>query len=101
VLFRSSTAAAYGVRLPENYRGTIPANMLIIDIPEKEYIVFEHGPFNFEEESEAVGEKLQAAIDTFDFSQTQYKPDSTPGRIGYFHFVPDSFEKRIQPVVKR
>ena len=95
------TAEAYGVRLPADYSGEIPANMLMIDIPEAEYIVFEHGPFDYEEESETVGEKLQAAIDAFDFSRTGYKPDASNGRIGYFHFVPESFEKRIRPVVKK
>ena len=94
-------AEAYGVRLPTNYNGSIPENMLIIDIPEKEYIVFEHGPFNYEEESESVGEKLQAAIDSFDYSKTEYKLDASDGRIGYFYFVPESFEKRIQPVIKK
>jgi len=94
-------AESYGVRLPANYNGAIPENMLIIDIPETEYIVFEHGPFNYEEESETVGLKLQEAINTFDFSKTEYKPDTSSGRIGYFYFVPESFEKRIQPVIKK
>jgi len=94
-------AEAYGVRLPINYNGAIPENMLNIDIPEMEYIVFEHGPFNFEEESETVGMKLEAAINTFDFSRTEYKLDTSKGRIGYFYFVPESFEKRIQPVTKK
>jgi hypothetical protein len=50
-------AESYGVRLPSNYNGHIPDNMLLIDIPETEYIVFEHGPFNYDEESETVGKK--------------------------------------------
>ena len=94
-------AEAYGVRLSEKYNGPVPGNMLLIDIPEMEYIVFEHGPFNYEEESETVGKKLEEAINSFDFSKTDYKPDTSPGRIAYFHFVPESFEKRIQPVVKK
>jgi hypothetical protein len=67
----------------------------------REYIVFEHGPFNYEEESDTVGEKLQAAIDAFDFSKTDYTLNMEQGRIAYFYFVPESFEKRIQPVVKK
>jgi len=93
-------AEAYGVRLPKNYTGTKPENMLLIDIPEMEYIVFEHGPFNYEEESETVGKKLEEAIKSFDFSKTEYKLDTSVGRIEYFYFVPDSFEKRIQPVIR-
>ncbi|MCL2232118.1 MAG: helix-turn-helix transcriptional regulator [Treponema sp.] len=94
-------AEAYGARLPMDYNGPKPENMLLIDIPEMEYIVFEHGPFDFEKESELVGEKLEEAINSFDFSKTEYKPDTSQGRIGYFHFVPESFEKRIQPVVRK
>jgi AraC-like DNA-binding protein len=93
-------AEAYGVRLPQNYVGPKPENMLLLDIPEAEYIVFEHGPFNFEEDSEIVGEKLEASINSFNFSKTEYKNDFSPGRIAYFYFVPESFEKRIQPVAK-
>ena len=95
------TAEAYGARLPENYAGPIPPDMFLVDIPEMEYIVFEHGPFNYEEESETVGEKLEQAINSFDYSQTEYSPDTSQGRISSFYFVPESFEKRIQPVKKK
>jgi AraC-like DNA-binding protein/predicted transcriptional regulator YdeE len=94
-------AEAYGIRLPVNYNRLIPENMLLIDIPQMEYIVFEHGPFNYEEESETVGKKLEETIKTFDYSKTEYKLDTSSGRIAYFHFVPESFEKSIQPVVKK
>jgi AraC-like DNA-binding protein len=94
-------AEAYGVRLPENYNAIKPENMLLIYIPEMEYIVFEHGPFNYEEENEAVGKKLQEAIDAFDFSKTEYKFDSSSGRIGYFYHAPEIFMKKIQPVIKK
>jgi hypothetical protein len=94
-------AESYGVRLPANYNGPKPANMLLADIRETEYIVFEHGPFNYEEESETAGGKLEEAIRSFDFSKTEYEPDASPGRIAYFYFVPESFLKRIQPVKKK
>jgi len=93
-------AEGYGVRLPVNYNGTKPENMLLINIPETEYIVFEHGPFDYEQESETAGKKLQEAINTFDFSKTEYKLDTSAGRIEYFYFVPESFQKRIQPVIR-
>jgi len=94
-------AEAYGVRLPIDYNGIKPENMLLIDIPETEYIVFEHGPFNYEEETETVGKKLEDAIKAFDFSKTEYKLNTSTGQIEYFYFVPESFEKRIKPVIKR
>jgi len=74
--------------------------MLLINIPEMEYIVFEHGPFNYEEEAETVGKKLENAMNSFDFSKTEYRPNTSTGRIEYFYFAPESFEKRIRPVIK-
>jgi len=91
-------AEGYGVRLPANYNGPVPENMLLIDISEMEYVVFEHGPFDYEQESETVGKKLEEAINAFDFSKTEYSLDASAGRIEYFYFVPESFEKRIKPV---
>lgn len=38
----------YGVRLPIDYQGDVPEQMILTDIPEGEYIVFEHGPFDYE-----------------------------------------------------
>ena len=92
---------AYGIRLAADYDGVIPEHMMLLDIPAAEYIVFEHGPFDFEQESISVGEKLEAAMNTFDFSGTDYKPDKSAGRIMYFYFDPESFEKRILPVVRK
>lgn len=41
----------YGARLPLDYQGDVPPQMLLIDVPEAEYIVFEHGPFDYEQEN--------------------------------------------------
>ena len=40
-------AECYGVRLPMDYDGEVPSQMQLMDVPEDEYIVFEHGPFDF------------------------------------------------------
>ena len=37
-------AECYGVRLPADYKGEVPSQMLLMDVPEAEYVVFEHGP---------------------------------------------------------
>jgi len=92
---------AYGARLAADYSGAVPENMMLLDVPEAEYIVFEHGPFDFEQECVSVGEKLEKAINEFDFSGGDYKPDEAPGRIKYFYFDPESFGKRILPVVRK
>lgn len=88
----------YGVRLPVDYEGEIPPQMLMEDIPEAEYLVFEHGPFDYEQENRSVEEKIENAMSTFDFTGTGYCFDTTPGRILYFYFDPERFWKYVRPV---
>jgi len=90
----------YGARLPFDYKGEIPPQMLLIDVPEAEYIVFEHGPFDYEQENRSVEEKIEKAMATFDFTDTGYCYDTSPGRIIYFYHDPERFWKYIRPVKK-
>jgi len=90
----------YGVRLPIDYKGEVPPQMLMIDIPEAEYIVFEHGPFDYEQECRSVEEKIENAMATFDFADTGYCFDTSPGRIIYFYFNPERHFKYVRPVRK-
>jgi AraC-like DNA-binding protein len=92
---------AYGVRLPADYNGEIPAQMLMVDVPEAEYIVFEHGSFDYEQECDTVGEKLQAAMDGFDYGGTDYTLDEAVGRISYRYFDPEKYEKQVVPVKRK
>ena len=91
----------WGVRLPASYQGEVPPQMLLADIPEGEYIVFEHGPFDYEQENRTVEEKIEQAMASFDFSGSGYCLDTTPGRIMYFYFDPGQYFKYIRPVRKR
>lgn len=88
----------YGVRLPVDYKGEVPPQMLMVDIPEAEYIVFEHGPFNYEQENCSVEEKIEKAMAAFDFTGTGYCLDTSPGRIMYFYHDTERFWKYIRPV---
>ncbi|WP_178023485.1 helix-turn-helix transcriptional regulator [uncultured Paenibacillus sp.] len=90
----------YGARLPLDYEGEVPPQMLMMDVPEAEYIVFEHGPFDYEQENRSVEEKMEKAMATFDFAGTSYCLDTSPGRIIYFYFNPERFFKYIRPVRK-
>ncbi|MDU1412681.1 MAG: helix-turn-helix transcriptional regulator [Clostridium sp.] len=90
----------YGARLPFDYNGEVPPQMLMIDVPEAEYIVFEHGSFDYEQENRSVEEKIEKAMATFDFSSTGYCFDTSPGRIIYFYYDPKRFFKYIRPVRK-
>ncbi len=90
----------YGARLPIDYKGEVPQQMLMVDVPEGEYIVFEHGPFDYEQENRSVEEKIERAMATFDFTKTDYSFDTTPGRLIYFYFDPERHFKYIRPVRK-
>ena len=90
----------HGVRLPADYDGEVPPQLMMIDVPEAEYIVFEHGPFDYEQENRTVEEKIEKAMADFDFSGTGYCYDTQPGRILYFYFNPEQYFKYIRPVKK-
>ena len=91
-------AECYGVRLPLDYSGDIPSQMLMIDVPEAEYIVFEHGPFDYEKENRGVEERIEAAMKAFDYTGAGYCLDTTPGRVFYFYHDPKRFWKYVRPV---
>lgn len=91
----------YGVRLPLDYQGEVPPQMLMVDIPEDEYIVFEHGPFDYEQENRSVEEKIERAMATFDFDSAGCCFDTTPGRIIYMYHDPERGLKYVRPVRKQ
>ncbi len=93
-------AECYGVRLPLDYAGPIPEQMLLMDVPEGEYIVFEHGPFDYETENGSVERKIEAAMAGFDYAESGYHLDMTPGRIFYFYHDQKRFWKYIRPVIR-
>ncbi|MCK5129727.1 MAG: helix-turn-helix transcriptional regulator [Clostridiales bacterium] len=90
----------YGVRLDSDYKGEVPQQMLLIDVPEAEYIVFEHGPFDYQQENRSVEKKIDTAIASFNFTDTAYCFDDSPNRMAYFYHDPTKFWKYIRPVRK-
>jgi len=93
-------AESYGVRLPVDYSGPVPEQMLLMDVPEGEYIVFEHGPFDFETQNQSVEAKIEAAMKEFDYAAAGYCLDTTPGRVFYFYHDCTRYWKYIRPVRK-
>ncbi len=91
-------AECYGVRLSSDYDGEIPPQMLLADIPEGEYIVFEHGPFDYETENSAVSAKMEKAMKEFDYRASEYELDTTQGRVFYFYHDCARYWKYIRPV---
>lgn len=93
-------AECYGVRLPADYDGEVPPQMILMDMPEGEYIVFEHGPFDFATENAAVEQKIEQAMKDFDYAASGYELDTSQGRVFYFYHDCKRFWKYIRPVRK-
>ena len=68
------------MRLPHDFPPEVPEPFLLIDVPAGEYIVFEHGPFDYETENSAVEEKMRRAMAAFDIGPTGYSLDNAPGK---------------------
>ena len=93
-------AEAYGVRLPADYDGEIPPQMMIMDVPEGEHLVFEHGPFDFATENAAVEQKIEQTMKDFDYAASGYELDKEAGRVFYFYHDCKRFWKYVRPVRK-
>lgn len=93
-------AKAYGVRLPADYDGEVPSQMLLMDVDEGEYVVFEHGPFDFETENAAVEAKIEQAMKQFDYAANGYELDVTQGRVFYFYHDCQRYFKYVRPIRK-
>lgn len=92
---------SYGVRLPTDYSGEVPAPLELMDVPEGEYVVFEHGPFDYEQECRTVEEKIEAAMAAFDYASHGCELDMTAGRVMYFYFDPGQYFKYIRPIRRK
>ncbi len=93
-------AECYGVRLPADYDGEVPQQMCMMEVPEAEYVVFEHGPFDYEQENRSVEEQIERAMADYNYEENGYCLDTTPGRLVYLYHDPKRFWKCIRPVKK-
>ena len=91
----------YGCRVPVSYDGPVPTQMLLKDVPEGEYIVFEHGPFDYEQENRSVEFAIDKAWEEFDWDVTDYEFDPTMGRMYYFYHDPARYWKELWPVRRK
>lgn len=90
----------YGVRLPIDYNGEIPPQMLMIDVPEEECVVFEHGAFDYERENCSVEEKVENAMSEFQAENNGYDFDISQGKIIYLYHDSQRHFKYVRPVKK-
>lgn len=91
-------AEAYGIRLPADYAGEVPAPLQLMDVPEGEYIVFEHGPFDYETENAQVEAEIERAMKEFDYAAHGVQLDTAQGRVFYFYHDCTRFWKYVRPM---
>lgn len=96
--FARAFKKAYGVS-PSAYRAA-PAQMQLMDVPAGEYLVFEHGPFDFETQNAAVEAKIEQTMRYFDYAASGWQLDLTPGRVFYFYHDCARFFKYVRPVCR-
>ncbi len=56
----------YGMIMPADYSGSIPEDMVCIDIPESEYLVFSHPPFDYMRDNSKVMRLVDSIAWNFD-----------------------------------
>lgn len=86
----------YGIRLPAHYRGEVPKQFFCIDVPQKEYIVFSHPPFDYEKIGGSVCNAVETAASNYDFRAEGYENDKAaviyqihnPVQVGYILYIP-------------
>lgn len=60
-------AECWGVRLPRDCTDAVPAPLQLMEVPEGDYLVFEHGPFDLQTENSLVEAKIERAMRDFDY----------------------------------
>ncbi|WP_080797256.1 helix-turn-helix transcriptional regulator [Arabiibacter massiliensis] len=88
----------HGARLPADWAGEVPPNLQLMDVDAGEYAVFEHGPFDYEQEMRTVESQIEAAMAAFEAADNGWEFDTTPGKVIYFYFDPARFCKYVRPV---
>ena len=88
------------MRLPRDCTDAVPAPLQLMEVPEGDYLVFEHGPFDLQTENSLVEAKIERAMRDFDYEAAGCCLDTAPGRVFYFVHDCVRFWKYIRPVVR-
>lgn len=91
----------YGIRVPADYSGEVPPQLLCDLIPESEYIIFAHPPFDYETMSEAVMNKVEQISKDYPLEEMGYEYEEKNGRIRYLYHSPDIWGYRIVRPIKK
>lgn len=90
----------YGIPVPVDYDGEIPAGMECREIPESEYIVFFHPPFDYLKDNGAVMATVEEVAWNFDPSQMGYAWDEEIKQDYQRHF-PEGYGYAVLRPVKK
>ncbi|WP_068621366.1 helix-turn-helix domain-containing protein [Paenibacillus tuaregi] len=90
----------YGILVPSEYDGTIPAGMECRDIPESEYLVFFHPPFDYLKDNGAVMGAVEEAAAKFDPKEMGYEWNEEIGQDYQRHF-PEGYGYAVLRAVKK
>lgn len=91
---------SWGIPLAKAYGVRLPAQMQLMDVPAGEYLVLEHGPFDFETQNAAVEAKVEQTMRDFDYAASGWQLDLTPGRVFYFYHDCARFFKYVRPACR-
>lgn len=91
----------YGIPVSSEYDGPIPAGMECRDIPESEYLVFFHPPFNYLKDNGAVMRTVEEAASKFDPKEMGYEWDEKIKQDYQRHFPEGYGYAVLRPVKKK
>jgi AraC family transcriptional regulator len=97
----NKVAECYGVRLPADYQGELPSQMICDDVPAGEYLIFAHPTFDYETMSQAVIEKVKETVQQYSLDTTEYEYEEKNGRIGYLYHSPEVWGYRIVRPIRK
>jgi AraC family transcriptional regulator len=90
----------YGMIMPSDYLGAIPEGMECVDIPESEYLVFFHPPFDYMRDNEKVMKIIESIALNFDPKPIGYMWNETECQ-DYQRHWPEGYGYAILKPVKR
>lgn len=91
----------YGIPVSSEYDGPIPAGMECRDIPESEYLVFFHPPFDYLKDNGAVMRTVEEAASKFDPKEMGYEWDEEIKQDYQRHFPEGYGYAVLRPVKKK
>ncbi|WP_040952234.1 AraC family transcriptional regulator [Gorillibacterium massiliense] len=91
----------YGIPVAADYTGEIPAGMKCRDIPESDYLVFFHPPFDYLKDNGAVMEVVEQTAWTFDPESIGYVWNEDPPFQDYQRHYPEGYGYAVLRPVKK